>query len=43
MRARVCVCADFRQTGKYEILTNAEYTDAERAGKVKNDVFLGED
>eukprot|EP00752_Nemacystus_decipiens_P006769 g6079.t1 len=31
------------KSGKYEILTNAEYIDAERAGKVKNDVFLGED
>eukprot|EP00903_Cladosiphon_okamuranus_P010772 g10178.t1 len=30
------------KTGKYEILTDAEYIDAERAGKVKNDVFLEE-
>ncbi|CBJ29773.1 conserved unknown protein [Ectocarpus siliculosus] len=30
-------------TGKYEILTNAEYAAAEKAGKVRNDVFLGED
>ncbi|CAN0515146.1 unnamed protein product [Ectocarpus sp. 12 AP-2014] len=30
-------------TGKYEILTNAEYAAAEKAGKVKDDVFLGED
>ncbi|CAM9381457.1 unnamed protein product [Scytosiphon promiscuus] len=31
------------KTGKYEIITNAEYVDLEKAGKVKNDVFLEED
>ncbi|CAM9237364.1 unnamed protein product [Pylaiella littoralis] len=31
------------KSGKYEILTNAEYANAEKAGKVKSDNFLGED
>lgn len=30
------------QDGKYEILTNQAYGEAERAGRVKNDQFLNE-
>ena len=29
-----------RQDGKYEILTNAEYTQAEKEGTVKNEAFV---
>ena len=32
----------FRQNGKYEILTNAEYTQAEKEGIVKNEAFVEE-
>lgn len=28
------------QDGKYEILTNADYAEAEKAGKVKNEAFV---
>lgn len=36
------MCSHGNQDGKYEILTNQAYDEAERAGRVKNDKFLNE-